>query len=485
VENNLTKHFDYSGRVPREGQVEILDWISETYSLPRVAFQAGTGTGKAACGVSIMLEYRGIYIVPTNILMDQLIRDYPDINYLKGVEHYTCSRLPDNPELTCADAKEVYGDTCSTKCKYQESVQRCLDGEPTFVNPFSYTHIRRRDGFQRPKVIVVDECHKLIDSFMLMSGIMINKKYGRPKELTAPSTIEWLATVKDKMYGELKAVDKKDEAARYARLSKRYSHMAEVRSSLITNSSVYIVYAEDDYTHIKPIRPPNTLVQNFFDVDKVVLMSATINQPTLDELIQREDVLFKEFGSPIPVNSRLIKHEPAAFAMNYKTPPKLVAAWIKQKMRKYPGRNTIVHLTYKDVQEVKKFFPDCIANTKETKNEYILKFKSEGGLFLAAACQEGLDLPGDECRLNLIPRLAKPNMGDPVVKKKLAQENGEEWYRLQILDTLIQQAGRSTRGVEDSSVTIVGDQNLKWYWGSVHKKINQDFNKVIRWGRRY
>jgi len=482
--SKLIKNFDRSGRKPRQHQITGLQYIEDTWASPTTVLQAGTGVGKSGIGVALILEHGGVYVVPTNVLMDQLIRDYPNINYLKGMDHYTCSRLPDNPKLNCSDAKEIYGTSCPIECDYQRSVQRCLDGEPTFVNPFSYIFVKKREGFKQPNVMVVDECHTLLNSFMLMSGATLNPKvYGKPKSLTTPDTLIWLGGVKQSLRDQRKATEK-GEHEKIKKLNRRIDKISEVYKGLSGSPHVYTIYNDIGGTCIKPITPPKTIIDAFFGGTKNVLMSATINTPGVKELLQHEEFEFTEIGTPIPADSRQVKVEPAVFPMNYKTEPKLIASWIKSKMRKYPDRNTIVHLTYSDVEKLKPFFPGCIANTKDTKDESINKFKEEGGLFLAAACSEGLDLPGEECRLNLVPRMSKPNLGDPAVKKRRGLDDGDTWYNLQIMQTLIQQAGRSTRGVDDSSITIVGDKNFRWVWGSVKKLINKDFNESLKWSKR-
>lgn len=478
--SQLIKNFDGSSRKPRPLQIECLTWIQDTYALPIVSAQLGTGSGKSAIGVSVLKEYGGIYIVPTNVLMDQLIRDYPGINYLKGMEHYRCSRLPDNPELTCSDAKDIFKDSCDLRCEYQRSVQRCLDGEPTFANPFSYIHVKMRQGFKPPPVLVVDEADVLVNSFMLMSGTTLNKKFGVPTTLTVPDTLSWLEGVVEQLRGQRAGLPETDREAR-KRISMKLEKVAIIYQGLVTNPQIYEIYTDREAVCIKPIHPPKVIVDRFFSCGKVILMSATMSKFNTEEVVQHTDFDFREFGTPIPSERRGMRLEPSAFKMNWETPPKLIASWIKSKMRKYPDRNTIVHLTYKDVERLKVFFPGCIANTKETKTECIREFKKSGGLFLAAACGTGVDLPGDECRLNLIPRLHKPNLGDVLVKKRKSLTSGEDWYRHQIVDTLIQQIGRSTRGIDDESISVVGDKNLKWLMSTIKQDVNKDFLGAIKW----
>lgn len=152
-------------------------------------------------------------------------------------------------------------------------------------------------------------------------------------------------------------------------------------------------------------------------------------------------------------------------------------------MKKYPNRNTMVHLTYGNIEGLREFFPNAICVGRDTKTDDIKEFKEKGGLLLAAACNQGIDFPGDECRLNLIPRLIKPNLMSGVVKKRKGLEDGESWYSHEVVDMLIQQTGRSNRSVTDESITVVGDGNLKYFVKPIRDEINKDFLDSVRWKR--
>ena len=83
----------------------------------------------------------------------------------------------------------------------------------------------------------------------------------------------------------------------------------------------------------------------------------------------------------------------------------------------------------------------------------------------------------------LIPCLLWPNKGDQAVKKRLALPNGQFWYTLETIMTLVQQVGRGVRGETDSCMTIVFDCMLE---STIRKKAIKDrltkgfFNSVER-----
>jgi Rad3-related DNA helicase len=100
---------------------------------------------------------------------------------------------------------------------------------------------------------------------------------------------------------------------------------------------------------------------------------------------------------------------------------------------------------------------------------------------LASGCSEGVDLPGDVCRVNIVPLLYRLNIGDAVIKKRMAKEDGRQWYNYETVKALIQQAGRSTRGTEDYSITYVLDPALPRLILDKSLEIPQSLKESIVW----
>ncbi len=125
----------------------------------------------------------------------------------------------------------------------------------------------------------------------------------------------------------------------------------------------------------------------------------------------------------------------------------------------------------------------AFANTTDTKEACIARFKRDGGVFIAAGCAEGLDLPDDECRLNLIPVLPRLNPTEPTVQKWLALPGGRRRYELEALRTLQQQVGRSTRHVKDYSRAYIGDGGFPAMYGRSISELPQSFKDAVRFTR--
>jgi Rad3-related DNA helicase len=247
------------------------------------------------------------------------------------------------------------------------------------------------------------------------------------------------------------------------RITRAFTELEKVQSTLlgVMNSPSSYVHDYDKDTGdlvVYPISPPTEVLQKILQCDRLILMSATLYERDVVEITNKKYV-YKEFESPIDASRRVITvKEGCVPNMNYKTPPEIVAQWIKDRLSEYKGLNTLVHVTYNMSKKLRPFLKGVLFNTPENKNQVLNTFKEKGGVWVAAGCAEGIDLPGKQCELILIPILPSPNIEDPVYKRRLALPYGQEKYDIRVLKTVQQQSGRATRNPDDSSLAVIGSR---------------------------
>ena len=71
---------------------------------------------------------------------------------------------------------------------------------------------------------------------------------------------------------------------------------------------------------------------------------------------------------------------------------------------------------------------------------------------------EGVDLPGDECRFQIIYKLPYPDLGDRQIM--LRANADEDWYNYKTALSLIQTYGRGMRFEDDYCVTYFIDSRI-------------------------
>jgi Rad3-related DNA helicase len=211
-------------------------------------------------------------------------------------------------------------------------------------------------------------------------------------------------------------------------------------------------------------------------------MSGTLFEPDIKELVPGEDYGYASFESPIPLERRPVLYRPIADAVNYQTPPAEIAAAIEKVVQTYPEQNMLVNLSYSDTRSVGDLLRvPHITHTKGTKSAVLRAFKQNGGVLLAAGCAVGIDLPDDLCRVIYIPRLLKPNLGDPAVKKRKALAGGQEWYDFQVIKTAVQALGRGARHEKDFCLGIIGDPAFSRLILKYYDKLPISITEAIQW----
>ena len=459
---------DGTGRSPRPTQAEVLRWIEKNWDGPEVlAIQAPTGVGKSFIASTVQRVTNAFVIVPSNILLDDTYaKVYPNTNFLKGKTHYVCD-TEEYKGMTCSDVTQVLKKKLCEGCTYSACRRKALGGAPTFFNPMSLFYLQKHPDYQRPDVIIVDEAHQLKDMLMLIAGKSFRRgKYDFPETVNETEIIRWMQKQLDtlhRLYGAALEKRDKDKATEFAREIESVQGTLWGVQENPQNYSIHISTKEyrgrqEQYLNVTPLEPPRYLVKQLLDTPKLILMSATLSRMDVECLLKGRPYKYLDLPSPIDKARRKVCYKPTPFLMNFKTDPAKIVAHLEQVIAENPGLNTMIHASYGLAEKLAPHFKiPVITHTVETKNAALETFKQKGGVFLASGFAEGIDMKGDLCRLNIVPMIQRLNPFDPAVKKRLAWADGRKWYDMEALKTLIQQAGRSTRGETDSSKIVVCD----------------------------
>jgi len=479
---DFLKHFDSSGRKPRPIQVEALNWVSSNWSSKILCLNLPVGSGKSAIAKAIADATNGHVITPSNILIDQYTSDYPAHNALKGKHHYTCTS-----GISCHDWTNLCEQKPCEGCPYTVSKNRAFN-ESTFFNPMSLFYATKDGRWTSPRTIIVDEAHQISSMLMMLSGFVIPyKTYRFPKNCTNELVlIDWLDR---QIVGLKKQIgyyvnDKK----KLQQLGNDLSAFTNSRNGIAEDPQNYAIWTSQGthrsrpeiFLNVKPLTPPRNLVDKILQSRNLILMSGTLFPTDIKDLLGDVPYKLLDLPSPIPKENRPVYYRPVPFPMNVGTPPQKIVSAIEAILDKHPGENAIIHVTYSLSQQLCKLFKRPILfNDKTNKDAVVEQFKKQGGVFLAAGCAEGIDLKDDLCRVNIIPKLPYPNLGDPLVKKRMRLEDGALWYDSCIFKTLVQQVGRSTRSATDHSATYILDPNFLRKFKENYTKLPMSFKESV------
>jgi len=106
-------------------------------------------------------------------------------------------------------------------------------------------------------------------------------------------------------------------------------------------------------------------------------------------------------------------------------------------------------------------------------------------VLVSVAMTEGLDLRDDLARFAVIWKVPYPSLGDKRVSRRLKLEDGERWYRIVTLRTIIQAAGRIVRSEEDEGRIYVLDSSFHTLLSQTSKWVPEWFKERIQVGRSF
>jgi hypothetical protein len=405
-----------------------------------VVITAPTAVGKTLLGYIIARwqAARGEwcnYMAPTNVLIDQVKLSFPEIPVLHKKDYYK-------------DLKQYGGARRLVKA----SPIRLLNYYVAFANKIYGT------------VQLFDEAHCLTD--MLEDNREIKfwrNQYDFPDGLNLVSeAIEWAQ-------GLCKTLD--PDSRQYMRLRKLIVELVAVRgdATLEYTKDLYRGRAVDVLI-VKPglqRKAPDFLWPRG-TVRKMVFMSATISREDIRELgLAGRKVKYLECESPIPPANRPLIFQPRLNMgrqyQQHSVP--MFAKMIVQELAKRPEKG-MIHVPYSLAEWLRELLPNqprLLFHDKHNKQAVLDEFKAsdpaEGKVLVASGMYEGIDLPYDAARWQIVGKVPYLSLGDEQVRKR--QKAHPDWYAWEALKRIIQATGRIVRAPDDKGETLLWDLNFK------------------------
>ncbi|MCL2116579.1 MAG: ATP-dependent DNA helicase [Methanobrevibacter sp.] len=277
---------------------------------------------------------------------------------------------------------------------------------------------------------------------------------------------------------EKKLLDLTEELDRYQRFTKY----------LKQDKKNWILINEKESLYFKPIKIDNYTNDYLFKyADICIFMSATIldhrqfkkwlgiNNKKVYSI--KVDTPFKAKKHPINLNN--------TFNMKYnslkKTAPKTLTP-IEIILKNHENEKGLIHTISYQCNDylMKNIASDRLITHKNKNRESILnKFeKSKKPLvLLSPSMNEGIDLPYDKCRFQIIYKLPFPNTADKQIDMRIKKDI--YWYPYQTILNLVQSYGRGMRAEDDYCQTYIIDSRLKTYMekSSIYRKLIPNFFK--------
>ena len=510
VDSQVKENFPFDK--PRVHQLETISEIKEAIDngYKYIVLEAGTGTGKSVIAATLASMYDSTYILTiTKQLQDQYQRDFKELGFklVKGRGNFKCRKYSEeNINQHCDEGRcviEGYNCEYSIKRKSPESITKSSTCEYEYqkwvaINSnvvisnyhYMFLELNYNQDFRNRKLIVCDEAHNLENTIMNQLKLEFNRKelkeYGinlskeTVDKLNNGNSTDWIEFIKkvkenfSKEFEKIKDIKKSNISEKKSFLKKRISDCNRFIEHINQDPQKWIFDYDSFYgiCEFKPIQIDNYAENNLFRYcDTCLFMSATILDYKLFAKwlgIKEGEIYAIRRKSPFKVNRNPIKTF-SGFNMSYNslsqsapdsidTIKNILEIHKKDKgiihtishqcksylMNKLNDDRLIDHKTYNRAKQLKKF--------KNSKKPLVL---------ISPSMNEGVDLPGSQCRFQIIYKIPYPSLADK--QTRLRKNIDNQWYDYKTALSLVQTYGRGMRYENDYCKTYFIDSRLKGF----------------------
>jgi ATP-dependent DNA helicase DinG len=490
----------------REGQFEA---VQKTLNSSKrfIVHSAPTGAGKSilAAAVAAISGKRVLILTSTKALQEQYISDFSKLFVdIRGQSNYICNATQRGGEhegfaphqVSVADAPCKHNETCTLKiiggCTYYDRLAEVKKAQIVLGNYAWWVYANRySEGVGAFDIIICDEAHELVEVLASSLAIDIEDKEihavqaEMPHELVPEEWASWAKDLGEQIDSEIDSI--KAHTAYDKLLKKRFFTLSTLSRKLKEVARInngWIVERQGHKVRIELIWPQKYAERYLFvGCPKIVLVSATIIPKTLRLMgIGEHEVDYYEYASTFPVERRPIYFLPVA-EMKYgmgEAEEKELFRIQDQVIQSRGDVRSIIHAVSFDRQQKvlgysrhRRFMiANQPGNSKHTE-EAVKRFKATRppAVLVSPSVGTGVDFPGDQTRLVIIPKVPYPNVSSPLYQ---ARSNRDWAYGAYVAcQAIVQMAGRAMRSKDDFCEVFILDA----MFGNLLKKHRRFFPK--------
>lgn len=425
---SILDYFPYDQ--PRPSQLQVLKWVEKNWHKYDVfVLQAPVACGKSGLAVTIArwANTQGCLAgitTPDNVLVRQYVRDF---------------NLPVLPSKY-----KFVGDHFFHKAReeFKKEKIKVMNNHTLLANRI-YSDLQ-----------IMDEAHQLIPMLQDMEGMKIWRHlvYYPDGLKTVADVLLWAGQLKACQDKKLKTIGTK-----LVRLLQR-----NPKDYTIVHEKDIYRNKEQDCLRIYPLTPKNNkpILWPPSKVKKLVLMSATIASPDIEDLgLHNRRVGYIEVPSDIPPANRPVIYAGQGHMGRKRTDKVLEKClnYVHGLAQKDP--RGFVHSTYALASKIEKqdWFLKHGAMDKKRVLEWWMTGKPQQ-VFIGCGLTTGLNLKGNLCHWQCILKCQFPDLGDPAVMSKA--QKSPDWYAWTTIKQLVQAYGRVCRAPDDYGATFLLDSDF-------------------------
>ena len=514
---DLLAHFP-PGAEPRPAQARLLEVLGAAIGEgdgaegPRVFIvEAPPGVGKSHIALTLARWSGDAYLLTSQkLLQDQYEREFGDaLQLVKGRENYLCERYAPPARVTTTHGLCRRPRAPFCQCPYARAKLAAQNGPIFCTNTAYFLTLRQwqREQLRRRRVLVVDEAHNLEAQLVRVFTVafapdQMTEWFGGPLPRLG-SADEYRILFEDdvsRLDMELALIDDRlaslrppglvdDDLLSYpltpqelALLGERdllESALARLHFFLDAEDTEWVVRYPTEISaalELVPLTVSAMAPALLWDAaELIVLSTAFMGRPeAIAGYFGLEPEAVRAFASesPFPVAQRLIEYRPVG-ALSKATLSELEPALFAEVaaiLAAHPAEKGLVHAA--SYAAARRLLADLAARAPAQYRRVIFVESSEAKgralddhrassrptVLLSPSLREGVDLPDDFLRFQIITKVPYPDLGDPWTAARQARD--PRWYALETAKALVQTYGRSCRHAGDHGVTYVLDAHF-------------------------
>lgn len=527
IEEIIIENFPF--QQPRHDQLEIISDIYEAIEsgYKYIILEAGTGTGKSAIAVTLARIYDKAYIFTmTKQLQNQYSNEF-GFPLVKGRGNFgclynelesacdigRCKTVPNTSNFICPygvsksptlGANEAFADSAGNSlfyqsddhCSYWNQKANAINADITLMNyDYAFLELNYVKHFNKRDLIIFDEAHNIEDKLMKRMEVILNfkrlesdiKKVISPTTLSSSNAKDWILEI-EALYDAYKELSIKDLSKnKIERINRQTRSLKQLKENLKNEPRNWVIDVNEDHVAFKPLRVNQYAKDYLFQYGDVCLfMSATILSERLFCKwlgINPNEAYFIKQDTPFSPNKRPVELKLAgkmsANRINKTAPDTLPI--LNKILKRHKNDKGLIHThNYKCQQYIMNNILNSRLLAHGSKNREIVLKEFENSLnpsvLISPSMSEGVDLPYDKCRFQVIYKMPFPYLGDKQINLRRKQDS--RWYAYKTVMTLMQAYGRGMRAEDDSCYTYILDSNVKMLFTSpLYKSLVPDFFK--------
>ncbi len=473
--------------------------------------EAPPGVGKSHVAMTLARWSGDAYLLTSQkTLQDQYEREFGgELQIVKGRDNYACERYPGARVPTSRGlCRRPRGPLC--QCPYVRAKTAALHGPIFCTNTAYFATLRywHAEQLRRRRLLVIDEAHNLESQLVSVFTVGFPPEQMRawfggalPRLDGADAYRPLMREHLEQLEGRLESVGRELEALRPPDVAADlFLRMPPARAEqeLITQRDElegalarlrFFVDSEDQEWVVRyPEHAMATLELVPLSVapmarellaetaELTVLSSAYLgHRAVVAECFGLAEDGLRVFGSPSPfaLEQRRIVYRPvgALSRTNLAALEPALFADVAALLAAHPAEKGLIHASSYAAGE--RLVRDLARRSPATARRLIWAESAEAKapalerhrasplptVLVSPSLREGVDLPDDFLRFQIVTKLPFPDLGDPWTAERRARD--PRWYALETAKALVQAYGRSCRHAEDHGVTYVLDAQFE------------------------